>query len=131
MIVDSSALMAIALGELERDVFFFILRRAATRRMSAASYVECAEVYLRQLDRDGGLDLLDRDIRRLDIAIVDVTVEQALIAAQARKTYGRGRHQAKLNYGDSFVYALATVMGEPLLFKGDDFIHTDVKRAVP
>lgn len=131
MVVDSSALMAIALGEPERDMFFFLLRRAATRRMSAASYVECAEVYLRQLDHEGGLDLLARDVRRLGIAVVDVTADQAFMAARARLTYGRGRHRAKLNYGDAFAYALAKVMDEPLLFKGNDFIHTDVKRAIP
>jgi ribonuclease VapC len=50
---------------------------------------------------------------------------------EARRIYGKGRHRADLNYGDSFSYALAKTLDEPLLFKGNDFIHTDVKRAAP
>ena len=53
----------------------------------------------------------------------------ALLAADALETYGRARHQAGLNYGDSFAYALAKATGEPLLFKGDDFAKTDVVAA--
>lgn len=99
--------------------------------MSAASYVEAAEVYLRRINPIEGLGLLNQDLTRLRIEIVAVTAEQAYAAAEARRVYGKGRHRADLNYGDSFTYALAKSLDEPLLFKGNDFIHTDVKRAAP
>ncbi len=92
-----------------------------------ASYLECAEVYFRKLDLDNGIALLDADIAELGITIVAVTAQQAFVAAEARRTYGKGRHRANLNYGDCFTYALAKVMEEPLLFKGDDFTHTDIR----
>jgi ribonuclease VapC len=69
--------------------------------------------------RDGGFD------------IVSVTPQQAEIAVDAFHRFGRGRHQARLNIGDCFAYALATATGHPLLFKGDDFIHTDIHPALP
>ncbi|WP_426013917.1 type II toxin-antitoxin system VapC family toxin [Caulobacter sp. DWR2-3-1b2] len=131
MIVDTSALLAIALREPERDTFYVLLLRAKRRRMSAASYVEAAEVYMRRTSVSTGIALLNRDLAQLRIEIVAVTAEQAYAAAEARQTYGKGRHDADLNYGDSFTYALAKSLDEPLLFKGNDFIHTDVKRAAP
>jgi len=131
MIVDTSALLAIALRETEFDLFYVLLLRAKRRLMSAASYVEAAEVYLRRINPTDGLGLLNQDLARLRIEIVAVTAEQAYAAAEARRVYGKGRHRADLNYGDSFTYALAKSLDEPLLFKGNDFIHTDVKRAAP
>jgi ribonuclease VapC len=131
MIVDTSALLAIALREAEFDLFYVLLLRAKRRRMSAASYVEAAEVYLRRMSSIDGIGLLNRDLARLRIEIVPVTADQAYAAVEARRIYGKGRHRADLNYGDSFTYALAKILDEPLLFKGNDFIHTDVKRAAP
>ena len=131
MIIDTSALLAIALREPESDAFYVLLLRAKCRLMSAASYVEAAEVYLRRVDRVSGVSLLTRDLANLRIEIIAVTAEQAYAAAEARRVYGKSRHDADLNYGDSFSYALAKSLDEPLLFKGNDFIHTDVKRAAP
>jgi ribonuclease VapC len=131
MIVDTSALLAIAMREAEFDLFYVMLLRAKRRRMSAASYVEAAEVYLRRVSEIDGVGLLNRDLARLRIEIIPVTAEQAYAAVEARRIYGKGRHRADLNYGDSFSYALAKTLDEPLLFKGNDFIHTDVKRAAP
>ena len=131
MIIDSSALIAIALREPERDAFYKAIEDDWVRKMSAASYVECVEVYFRKIHLEDGQKLLDEDLNDLGVTIVAVTAEQAFVAAEARRVYGKGRHQADLNYGDCFAYALAKVMDEPLLFKGNDFIHTDVKRAVP
>jgi len=66
----------------------------------------------------------------MEMVIEPVTVEQARIARQAYRDFGRGSgHRANLNFGDCFAYALARVKREPLLFKGDDFTHTDVRRA--
>jgi ribonuclease VapC len=131
MIVDTSALLAIALKEPERDAFYVLMLRARRRRMSATSYVEAAEVYMRRMGVAIGIPLLNRDIALLRIEIVALTAEQAYAAVEARRIYGKGRHDADLNYGDSFSYALAKSLDEPLLFKGNDFIHTDVKRAAP
>lgn len=131
MIIDTSALLALALKEPERDAFYVLMLRAKRRRMSAASYVEAAEVYMRRISPEKGISLLNRDLAQLRIEVVAVTAEQAYAAAEARRTYGKGQHDAELNYGDSFVYALAKSLDEPLLFKGNEFIHTDVKRAAP
>ncbi len=131
MIIDTSALLAFALKEPERDLFYALMLRAKRRRISAAAYVEAAEVYMRRLGHARGIALLNRDLAGLRIEVVALTPEQAYAAAEARRRYGKGRHDAKLNYGDSFAYALAKSLDEPLLFKGNDFIHTDVKRAAP
>lgn len=131
MIIDTSALLALALKEPERDAFYALMLRAKRRRMSAASYVEAAEVYMRRISPEKGISLLNRDLARLRIEVVALTAEQAYAAAEARRLYGKSRHDAELNYGDSFVYALAKSLDEPLLFKGNDFIHTDIKRAAP
>jgi len=127
MIIDSSALMAIALDEPERGALYAAIDNAWVRKMSAASYVECAEVYFRKIDEERGQEMLNEDLVDLNITIVAVTAEQAFVAAEARRVYGKGRHPAALNYGDSFSYALAKVMKEPLLFKGDDFSQTDIE----
>jgi len=99
--------------------------------MSAANYLETAVV----IDsRRGPVNSrnLDALIALADIEIVPVTVAQAQIARQAYRDFGRGsRHAANLNFGDCFAYALAKDTGEPLLYKGDDFIHTDVAPAMP
>ena len=65
-----------------------------------------------------------------DIAIEPVDAEQADIAANAYRRYGKGHHPAGLNLGDVFAYALARQRGAPLLFKGNDFVQTDVEAAV-
>ncbi|SFK32436.1 type II toxin-antitoxin system VapC family toxin [Caulobacter sp. UNC279MFTsu5.1] len=130
MVIDSSALMATALDEPERAALYAAIDSVWVRKMSAASYVECAEVYFRKIDLERGQEMLDEDLVDLNITIVAVTAEQAFLAAEARRVYGKGRHPAALNYGDSFSYALAKVMGEPLLFKGDDFTQTDIESAL-
>lgn len=98
--------------------------------MSAANFLETAIV----IDR-GRSSIprrrLDDLIREAQIALEPVTVEQAHIARQAYRDYGRGGgHPARLNFGDCFAYALARVTGEPLLFKGDDFRRTDIVSAL-
>jgi ribonuclease VapC len=75
--------------------------------------------------------LFDQMIETGAITLEPVTIEQGRIAAEAHRRYGRGSgHPARLNFGDCFSYALAKATGEPLLFKGDDFGHTDVATAV-
>ena len=72
-----------------------------------------------------GLRDLDRFLSRASIELIPVDREQGQLARSAFSRFGKGRHRAALNYGDCFSYAAAIGLGEPLLCKGDDFIHTD------
>jgi ribonuclease VapC len=73
----------------------------------------------------------DEILRDSDIKLIPVDEEQARIAREAYRDFGRGcGHKARLNFGDCFAYALARVTGEPLLYKGKDFQHTDVASAL-
>ena len=129
MIIDTSALVAILRDEPEARAFAEAIEAAAERRISAATYVEVGAVI------DGGRDpvasrLVDRLLEVAQIAIEPVTEGQARIAREAHRDFGKGSgHAAGLNFGDCFAYALAKSTGEPLLFKGDDFGHTDVVAA--
>lgn len=131
MIVDSSAVVGILKSEPGAEVLFDAMACAQNRRMSAATLVEVCVVIDSSHDplKSGRLDDL---LRRFDMEVVDVTKEQAHIARGAYRDFGKGSgHPAGLNFGDCFSYALAKVTGEPLLFKGDDFGHTDLTPAVP
>lgn len=110
--------------------YFEALRDADSASMSAAAYVECSVVV--DSRREHLLsERFDRLVARLGIEIVQLTRQHADLAREAYRRYGKGSgHPAKLNFGDCFSYALAKERDEPLLFTGNDFIHTDV-RAVP
>lgn len=98
--------------------------------MSAASLLEAA-IVVDNLERPGASSAFDALIARFALRIEPVTVSQVHIAREAYQRYGRGRgHPARLNFGDCFAYALARERDEPLLFVGDDFGHTDVRRAL-
>ena len=121
MIVDTSAIVAMLQLEPEAMAMLRLLSVSGNTSMSAANYLECGIVIDGAKDpkASANLDLLLRDLR---IAIEPVTAEQARIARQAYRDFGKGSgHPAKLNFGDCFAYALATERGEPLLYKGDDF----------
>ncbi|HSN11692.1 MAG TPA: type II toxin-antitoxin system VapC family toxin [Propionibacteriaceae bacterium] len=128
MIVDTSALVAIILGEPERESYLERITQAQRRLISAASYVELGIVI--DSRRDPVLSrTLDQLLAALEIEVVPLTVAQATIARGAHHDFGRGSgHAARLNLGDCFAYALAKDTDEPLLWKGDDFGHTDVRR---
>ncbi|MEP6651037.1 MAG: type II toxin-antitoxin system VapC family toxin [Lapillicoccus sp.] len=126
MIVDSSALIAMLLYEPERDELVSVIAATDRCSMSAASWLEAAMVV------DGRNDPVlsrrfDELVRVLHIDIATVTPAQAAIARRAFRDFGKGRHRAGLNFGDCFSYALASELCEPLLFKGDDFGHTDLE----
>lgn len=125
MIIDTSALLAILQDEPERRAFNEALELAETRSMSAATFVETSIVIESRYGAEGLRDL-DLLIAKAAIALVPVDSEQAQIARTAFSQFGKGRHPAGLNYGDCFSYALAKVLGEPLLCKGSDFAQTDV-----
>jgi ribonuclease VapC len=94
--------------------------------MSAATFVEASIVLEMRYGADGLRDL-DLFLAKAGVELVAVDSGQAHAARRAYSRFGKGHHRAALNYGDCFSYALATVMEEPLLHKGDDFMHTDVR----
>lgn len=127
MIVDTSAVVAILRGEPDAGSYGDALARAVEPRMSAGTYLETAIV----VDLNGDPVLsgrLDDLMSAVGMGVEPVTKEQADVARRAYRDFGKGRgHRAALNFGDCFAYALARVSGEPLLYKGDDFSHTDVE----
>jgi len=130
MILDSSALIAILRAEPEALAFAKAIAAAKTRRISAVSYVETAAVIDSAGDAVASRQL-DELLEEAGVAIEPVTVEQARLARAAYRDFGKGSgHRAKLNFGDCFSYALAKALREPLLYKGDDFTHTDARSAL-
>jgi ribonuclease VapC len=126
MILDSSVVVAILRAEPEAPAFTRAIEFAGNCSMSAVSYVESSVV----IDRSNDVIAIrrfDDFFRAAPIAIESVTMRQAEIARQAYRDFGKGRHKAGLNFGDCFAYALAKDLDETLLFKGDDFRHTDVE----
>lgn len=130
MIVDTSAIIAILRDEPDAAVFARALASAESASISAGTYVELGAVV------DGARDpvvsrRLDELLGRANVQILPCTADQARIARRAYQDFGRGSgHPARLNFGDCLSYALARDRDEPLLFKGDDFPHTDVRPAV-
>ncbi len=126
MIVDTSAIVAILRDEPDAQVFVREIAAVKIRRVSAVNYVEAAAVI------DGSRDPIasrrfDDFFREASFSIEAVSAEQARIAREAYRDFGKGSgHPARLNFGDCFAYALAKAMSEPLLFKGQDFTHTDL-----
>ena len=130
MIIDTSALIAILRDEDDAREIALAIERAETRRISAANYLETAVAI------DGSRDPVasrrfDELVSTAELHVEPVTYEQARIAREAYRDFGKGRHRAGLNFGDCFAYALAKDSREPLLFKGNDFAHTDVVPALP
>jgi ribonuclease VapC len=126
MIVDASAIIAILRDEPEALSCAQAIASARSRRISAVNYVEAAIVI------DGSRDPVasrrfDDLLREAQLVTEPVTEPQARIAREAYRDFGKGSgHPASLNLGDCFAYALAKVTGEPILFKGADFKHTDL-----
>jgi ribonuclease VapC len=125
MVIDTSALLAILQREPERRSFVEAIESADSTRMSVASFVESSIVIESRYGAEGLRDL-DRFISRAGIELIPVDQEQGELARTAFSRFGKGCHRAGLNYGDCFSYAAAIALGEPLLYKGDDFIHTGV-----
>ena len=128
MVIDSSALLAIIFEESDASAYTSAILSSATRTISAATLVETSMVSMRLRTPDP-VALLDKLIDRFEIIIVPVDREQAMLAREAFRRFGKGRHKAGLNFGDCFSYALAKQNGEPLLFKGNDFSQTDMTPA--
>lgn len=130
MIVDTSALVAIVTDEPERDAFVAALVGDAHPRISAATLLETCIVIDSRRSPVATRRVEDL-VARLGLVVEPVTAEHCAIARAAYRDYGRGSgHPARLNFGDCFAYALARETGDALLFKGDDFVHTDLQPAV-
>lgn len=125
VVVDSSALVAILLAEEEREGALDAIFEAERRLLSSFSLLESSIV---AITRRGlaGKALLDGLLGESGVEVVDLDRKQADLARDAWYEFGKGRHRARLNIGDYCSYALARASGFPLLFKGDDFVHTDL-----
>lgn len=125
LVVDTSAAVAVILGEPGSEELAVHLEDAFTRLMPAAIRVELGIVIEARL-WPAGQDVVDRFLRDAKIDIVPVDADLAARAVSGRRRYGKGRHPAGLNFGDCFTYALAEQTGHPVLCTGDDFAATDV-----
>ena len=131
MIIDTSALIAILRAEDDASDMALAIERAAARRISAANYLETAVVIDASRDPIASRRF-DELVDVAELQVEPVTHDQARIARDAYRDFGKGSgHKADLNLGDCFAYALAKSTGEALLFKGNDFSHTDITPALP
>ena len=125
MVIGTSALVAILLGEPEAEPFALAIAGDPKRLISTFTALETAIVIEAKKGESGGREL-DLLLHQARIEMAPLTAEQLEIARSAWRRYGRGRHPAGLNIGDCCSYALAKCAGEPLLFKGDDLSQTDI-----
>ena len=127
MTADTSALMAVLMAETEGPAFHSLMRNDGEVLVSIATAVELMIVAMGKGDAiyQAAVELLERPF----IQLVQVDEAQLWAAADAHRNYGKGRHPAGLNLGDTFAYALASVRGLPLLYKGNDFARTDIAQA--
>jgi ribonuclease VapC len=129
MILDSSAIVAILIGEPERDIFMRLLAAETTLAMSAVTFHEASIVMAEKKKQPGAAQLVDGLVRDMAIEVSAVTFDDAVAAREAYFRYGRRYHPAQLNFGDCFSYVVAKSRDEPLLFKGEDFSKTDIVAA--
>jgi ribonuclease VapC len=126
MVLDTSAILAILQNEPERRPFNEAIETAETRVLSVASFVESLMIIESRYGADGVRDL-DLFISKAQLELVAVDLEQAHLARQAFRQFGKGRHPAGLNFGDCFSYALARSRSDALLYKGSDFGRCDIE----
>jgi ribonuclease VapC len=130
MVIDSSARIAIVQGESDAAGLAERLEFSDINRISAATWLE-SFIVVERFKNPRLTANLEEILLDAEVVIEPVTMDQIRIARQAYRDYGRDSgHPANLNFGDCFAYALAREKREPLLFKGDDFIHTDLRPAI-
>lgn len=130
IVVDTSAIVAIAFAEPERELFLQRIDAAQKVLISTVSIVE-ARMVVHGRRGTAGVALVDELLTLPGFEAIAPDLAQAKIAYSAFARYGKGSgHLARLNFGDVFSYALARVRQLPLLFKGDDFPHTDIQQAI-
>jgi ribonuclease VapC len=128
MIIDTSAILAILLGESDAERYAVAIAKDPRRLISAFSALETAIVIEAKKGESGGREF-DLLVHRAQIETVPMDSAQAELARAAWRAYGKGRHPAGLNIGDCCSYALSKYSGEPILFKGEDFSKTDLQAA--
>jgi ribonuclease VapC len=129
IVVDSSALLAIYFDEPEKASFAQAIASAYSPRIGAPNFVEASMVAEARYGEVGCREL-DRIIATLGLEIAPFDATHIQAAREAFRRYGRGRHRAALNFGDCCAYSLSQTLDMPLLFKGNDFALTDLKRAL-
>lgn len=129
MVVDTSAVIALLLGETHAEQIDELLASEVKPKIPATTYVELMVVAEARAGPRGAL-LVEQIIRTFDICIEGVTPDLARMALDGWRRFGKGRHPAALNFGDCFSYALATSSNESLLYVGSDFALTDVASAL-
>jgi ribonuclease VapC len=129
MVIDTSAVVAVLLGEPQAEQITALIEAADLRLMSAASLLEAAMVVEHRKGDVGGREL-DLFLYRSEIEIVPVDQNQVEVARGGWRRFGKDRNRAGLNYGDCFAYALAKSRQLPLLFIGRDFTLTDIEPAL-
>jgi ribonuclease VapC len=126
MVVDTSALVAVVLGEADGERYVDAMTLSPSPpQVSAANAVEAAIVVEARQGPEAARDL-DALMQAVAMTVAPVDEELVRLAVGAWRRFGKGRHSAGLNFGDCFAYALARALGAPLLFKGDDFAQTDI-----
>ena len=126
MVLDTSAIIAVLLSEATSERLVAAVEADRVRLVSAGTVIETSLVILGRFG-DAGEPQVDRFLRSIGAEVVSVDEEQVALARDAALRFGRGRHQAALNFGDCFSYALAVARDEPLLFVGNDFAKTDIE----
>lgn len=131
MFIDASALTAMLTDEDEARELLARVQQSTTRLTSPLAVWEAAIAVARVLDLPvaAAAEAVESYLALIEIKIVNVAPETARIALDAFDRYGKGRHPARLNFGDCFAYACAQYLGEPLMFKGADFPQTDIEAA--
>ncbi len=129
MIIDTSAVLAILLGEPDARLYAEAIAASAQNRMGAPTLFEAKMVAEGRAGPHGRQRLVEF-LAESAMEILPFTPRHADLAEVAWRQFGKRRHRANLNYGDCMAYAIAAAAGEPLLFKGDDFIHTDIDPAL-
>lgn len=130
IVIDTSAIVAILRDEPEKDRFVDAILAASPRLMSAVSLQEAGMVIAGRYGDEAVWEPLDALLARLDVEIIAHDATVARIARVAFLRFGKGRHPSRLNFGDCASYALAKAYAAPLLFKGEDFVHTDIASVI-
>lgn len=129
IVVDSSAIVAIALNEAESEQFSRVI--STNRSLISAPTALETHMVLSGRSSASAIKFMDAFLARHAVELVPFDGDLFAIAQQGFETFGRGRHPAALNFGDCFAYALAKAHNAPLLYKGDDFALTDIRAAIP
>lgn len=126
MVLDTSAIIAMIFDEPEREAFLGVVAGNATLAISAATLYESSIVAFGKKPDQLVLRKVDNFLNEFSVTIVPLDTEGARLARDAYLRFGKGFHPAGLNLADCFPYSLAKSRNEPLLFKGSDFLKTDI-----